>query len=219
MDHEATAPQGEGSIPPIVLFVDDDRDTLAMYSGYFESHGLWTVTATDPSEALAVVGELAPNLVVADIGFGDQPLGLELVSRVKTDERLAFTPIMVLSGRPKEELRQSRSNGADVVLSKPCPPQSLLEQAQHLLTVSRELGARSRAITERGRQQRQRSDEVMASADRLAPIRRCPKCQAVLEWVERATLEGQEYDYFNWCSNGCGLYCYKPRSQDWLKLA
>jgi hypothetical protein len=63
-------------------------------------------------QALAVVGELAPNLVVADIGFGDQPLGLELVSRVKTDERLAFTPIVVLSGRPKDELQQSRSNGA-----------------------------------------------------------------------------------------------------------
>jgi CheY-like chemotaxis protein len=222
MEHDASV-QGAGSVPPIVLFVDDDPDTLELYSGYFESQGLWTVTATDPSEALAVVSELKPNLVVADIGFGDQPRGLELISHLRADDRLPYTPIMVLSGRPKDELRQSRSNGADLVLAKPCPPQTLLERGRHLLNVSRELRERSRATTERGRQQRERSDDLMAqakeSASRVVPIRRCPSCQGMLEWVERATLEGQEYDYFHWCRNGCGLYCYKPRSQDWIKLA
>src|SRR5690349_18873057 len=121
MNQDATTAHGGDPIPPIVLFVDDDPDTLELYSGYFESHGMWTVTATDPSEALAVVGELKPNLVVADIGFGDQPRGLELISHLKADDALPYIPIMVLSGRSKDELRQSRSNGADLVLSKPCP--------------------------------------------------------------------------------------------------
>jgi hypothetical protein len=34
------------AIPPIVLLVDDDRDTLDMYSTHFEREGLWVASAT-----------------------------------------------------------------------------------------------------------------------------------------------------------------------------
>ena len=49
--------------------------------------------------------------------------------------------------------------------------------------------------------------------------RACPKCGSALEWLERGTISGVEYDYYRWCLKGCGLYCYDRRAGDWIKLA
>jgi DNA-binding response OmpR family regulator len=193
-------------VPPIILLVDDDRDTLDLYGGYFEEHGLWVVKATDPDDALAVAVELNPNLVVADLGFADQLLGIELVARLKGDQQLQMTPVIVLSGRSQDELQESRRRGADVVLPKPCPPQTLLDRVQHLLTASRGLREGGPYTIER-------------RAHRAALLPRCPSCGILLEWIERSTLDGQEYDYFEWCKNGCGLYCYNRETQRWIKVA
>jgi DNA-binding response OmpR family regulator len=209
-------------VPPIILFVDDDRDTLDLYGGYFETNGLWVVTTTDPDEAMEVAVDLGPNLIVADLGFADQALGIEFVCQVKADEQLRATPVIVLSGRPKEDLQESRRCGADIVVPKPCPPQDLLDRARTLLRVSRELRERSHAAAERGQAQREQTATILGRGGELtnrAVVRRCPSCATPLEWAERAKLEGEEYDYFRWCPSGCGLYCYKPGSGHWIKLA
>ena len=211
------------AVPPIVLFVDDDQDTLDLYGGYFETSGLWVARSTHPSDAIDVVGELKPNLIVADIGFGDEPLGLHFVKRLKTDDALSAMPVIVLSGRPIEELRELERVGADVVLRKPCPPQTLLDRAKQLLLASRELRARAQAVLEKSEQQRAHANALIGRveelADPLSKVRPCPSCGSLLEWSERGTLEGQDYDYFHWCREGCGLYCYRLMSKDWIKLA
>lgn len=211
------------AVPPIILFVDDDQDTLDLYGGYFETSGLWVAKSTHPVDAIEVVGDLKPNLIVADIGFDDEPLGLHFVKRLKADDILSATPVIVLSGRPVNELLELERVGADVVLSKPCPPQTLLDRARQLLEVSRELRARSQAVLDKSEQRRQRANAWMERRDEpvdpLSKVRRCPSCGSPLDWVERGTLEGQEYDYFHWCRQGCGLYCYRPASKDWIKLA
>ena len=57
-------------VPPIVLLVDDDRDTREMYSMFFESSGMCVATAANPGEAMDAVEQLQPDVVVTDIGFG-----------------------------------------------------------------------------------------------------------------------------------------------------
>src|SRR3982750_1939830 len=86
------------SLPPIVLLVEDDRDTLDMYSSYLESAGLWVATATSPSAGQAHARELRPNLLVTDIRFGGEPTGIDLVHAIKQDVQTAHIPILVLSG-------------------------------------------------------------------------------------------------------------------------
>lgn len=212
------------SFPPIVLLVDDDRDTLDMYSSYLESAGLWVATATNPTEGQAHVRELRPNLLVTDIGFGGQQTGVDLIHAVKHDAQTAHIPIMVLSGTAVEELPAETRREADLVLLKPVLPDVLLTRGQTLMRSSATLRARSTAALDRAYSlldqnlaARRRMRESVESLGKRA--RACPKCGATLEWLERGTIGGVEYDYYRWCLKGCGLYCYDRRAGDWIKLA
>jgi CheY-like chemotaxis protein len=212
------------SLPAIVLLVEDDRDTLDMYSSYLESAGLWVATATSPSEGQAHARELRPNLLVTDIGFGGERTGIDLVHAIKQDVQTAHIPILVLSGTAVEELPPETQREADLVLLKPVMPDVLLDRGQALMKASTTLRARGSAALERASSlldqnlaARQRGREFIEKLGKRA--RACPKCGSSLEWLERGTISGIEYDYYRWCRKGCGLYCYDRRAGDWIKLA
>src|SRR4051812_16759680 len=57
MEPTVNTPTGHDAIPPIILLVDDDRDTLDMYSIFFESAGMWVATADSPGVALETIAE------------------------------------------------------------------------------------------------------------------------------------------------------------------
>jgi CheY-like chemotaxis protein len=212
------------SIPPIVLLIDDDRDTLDMYSSYLESAGFWVATATNPTDGQAHARELRPNLLVTDIGFGGQRTGVDLIHAIKQDAETAYIPIMVLSGTPVEDLPAETRREAALVLLKPVMPDVLLSRGQQLIVAGASLRVRSAAAVERAHTL---LDENLAARERIRESvenlgkrpRACPKCESPLEWLERRTISAVEYDYYRWCLNGCGLYCYDRRAGDWIKLA
>jgi CheY-like chemotaxis protein len=219
--HEGAA---GGSLPDIVLLVEDDRDTLEMYSSYLESAGLWVATATNPTEGQSHARELRPNLLVTDIGFGGQLTGVDLVRAIKRDQQTANIPVMVLSGTAVEDLPSDMQDEADLVLLKPVMPDELLNRGKALIGSGAKVRTRSMAA-------RQRTcslvDQTLATRERCQEFveklskwpRPCPNCASRLEWLERGTIGGVEYDYYHWCLNGCGLYCYDRRAADWVKLA
>jgi CheY-like chemotaxis protein len=218
--HEETAE----SLPPIVLLVEDDPDTLDMYSSYLESAGWWVATATNPIEGRAHARELRPNLLVTDIGFAGQPTGGEFVHAIKHDVQTAHIPVMVLSGTAIEDLPAETQREADLVLLKPVMPDVLLTRGEALIAASATLRARTNAALERSYSlldqnlaARERGREFVEKIGRRA--RPCPQCGSALEWLERGTISGIEYDYHHWCLNGCGLYCYDRRAGSWIKLA
>ncbi len=206
-------------VPPIVLFVDDDQDTLDLYGSYFDEAGLWVVATADPVEAFLTAAELKPNLIVADIGFADRPAGIELVCALKADEQLRSTPIIVVSGRPRDELKASADCGAEVVLSKPVPPQALLERARALLERACDLREQSQRWLERSHAEQARSTAILGQSAAFSKQRRCPTCGSLLEWIESGTIEGVEYDYFHRCARGCGLFCFERLTGRSIKLA
>jgi hypothetical protein len=46
-----------------------------------------------------------------------------------------------------------------------------------------------------------------------------PQCRSALDWIERGTIGGIEYDYCHWCPKACGLFCYDRTAGEFLKLA
>ena len=126
------------AVPPIVLLVDDDRDTLEMYHAYFESSGLWVSTCMVPTEAVDAVDELQPDIVVTDVGFAGRPDGADFVHTLKNAEATRGIPIIVLTGRDRDHLPAGLLAAADLCLVKPVFPDTLLEQVQALLQRSRE---------------------------------------------------------------------------------
>jgi CheY-like chemotaxis protein len=190
----------QAALPPIVLMVEDDPDMLDMYSTYFESDGVWMATAVSPDEGLGAVEELRPDVVITDIGFGGQPDGVDFVHMLKERPETRNIPLIVLTGLPAADLPETMRHGADLFLRKPVPAQALLVNVRRLMESSGTLRARA------------------ANARVEAVKSRCPACRGPLEWVERASLEGREYDYYRPCPRGCGLYCFEPGARKWVKL-
>ncbi len=222
MTHAARAAASD-DLPPIVLLVEDDADTLAMYATYFESSGVWVATSTRPAEALDAVQELKPDVVVTDLGFQGEPLGVDLVHTLKTAEPVRDIPLIVLSGQSLENLPPDTRAEADLCLVKPVLPDRLLASVRELIVQARELRKRSETARAKASELIPRSDELIRKAQSLAPLpagtRACPECAKPLEWVERGRIGGVTYDYYRWCLKGCGLYCYDRDAARWVKLA
>ena len=211
------------ALPPIVLLVDHDRDMLDTYSACFENAGLWIATAADPDEGLAAVDELKPDLVVTD-GYVGEQRGAAFVQALKHDADREPVPVIVLTGQPSDHVSPGISRDADLLLVKPVLPETLLTGVRQVIAVAHELRQRSERVFHRGRQQLETPSQLASeSADiskRAEPVRRsCPRCGVSLKWSERGTIGGLQYDYYDWCRHGCGLFCYEANAQRWLKLA
>jgi len=205
--------------PSIVLFVDDDSDTLDMYAAYFEMSGLWVAKSTTPADALSRVAELRPDLVVTDMGFAGRQAGIDFVSRLKTDDDTRGIPIIVLTGRGLEQVPAVTRSQADLCLVKPVLPDALLMDVQRLIALShtlrdrcaraRESAAAKGGVAEAPTPRRARAEQR---------DRPCPGCQGTLEWIERGRVAGADYDYYRWCAQGCGLYCFDCAAGKWVRL-
>jgi CheY-like chemotaxis protein len=215
------ASSAKAGFPPIVLLVEDDRDTREMYSAFFELSGVWVAQSTAPREALGSVTELRPDLIITDVGFSGSPAGADLVHVLKSRPETRDIPVIVLSGRSAEEIPPATREAAELCLVKPVLPDVLLAHARALIERSQGVGDRSDAAREQAAALR---DPAMtpATAQTSGSVpepRGCPQCSTPLVWVERQRLEGIEYDYYRECPTGCGLYCFDCTAGRWVTLA
>jgi diguanylate cyclase (GGDEF)-like protein len=119
-----------------ILVVDDraiNREflgTLLSYAGYE------VVQASDGAEALALVRERAPDLVITDVLMPVMD-GVEFAERVHADPAIAQTPIIFYTAtyRATEARKLGESCGVHTVLAKPAEPNEILQ------TVAAALGA------------------------------------------------------------------------------
>lgn len=120
-----------------VLVVDDDPVILRLLEVNFEMEGYDVLSATDGEEAVRRALEERPDLMVCDIMMPNVN-GLEVVERLRADERTRTMPIVLLSAKAQAvEVRKGLEVGADEYLTKPFDPLDLVERVQALLTKSR----------------------------------------------------------------------------------
>ena len=119
--------------PPVVLIVDDDEDSLAMYGIGLLAMGFQPVTAATGEEALARAREIQPDAVVADVSLPGIS-GLDLTRRLRNDARTKNTAIVVLTGHAALSVRdQAGAAGCDRFLVKPCLPDALAFEVRDAL--------------------------------------------------------------------------------------
>jgi DNA-binding response OmpR family regulator len=212
------------TLPPIVLLVEDDHDMLDMYSTYFEADGVWMATAETPDEGLGAIEELRPDIDITDVGFDGEPRGVTFVQTIKERADTCDIPLIVLTGLPTTDLPAEMRHVADLFLRKPVPADTLLLNVRRLLESSHTLRARGDRARARVPPLVKKSSELVNRSRAIgnqveAAVSRCPACRQPLEWVERGSIEGREYDYYHWCLRGCGLYCFDRTAATWIKLA
>jgi CheY-like chemotaxis protein len=116
-----------------VLVVDDDADALNMVRELLESAGATVTTALSADEALAIIVERPPDLLLSDIGMPAMD-GFELIRRVrKLPRSIRHVPAAALTAyaQPEDRTRALRS-GFQAHLAKPIDPRELLTAVEKL---------------------------------------------------------------------------------------
>ncbi|HYR94724.1 MAG TPA: response regulator [Methylomirabilota bacterium] len=102
-----------------ILFVDDEEQIRKLLSTYLTRQGYEVAVATDGYEALKVVRQRAPSLVITDVGMPNMN-GFELTRRLRADHKTARIPVLMLSARKEaDDVLTGYSEGADEYVAKP----------------------------------------------------------------------------------------------------
>ncbi|HEY9884266.1 MAG TPA: response regulator transcription factor [Thermosynechococcaceae cyanobacterium] len=120
-------------MPLTILVADDDLGTRLSIGDYLQTIGYLVVSAENGQEALKLVEEYQPHLVVTDITM-PQMDGYELVSRIRQRPTSRLLPVVFLTARndTQERIRGYQA-GCDVYLSKPFELQELGAVVRNLL--------------------------------------------------------------------------------------
>src|SRR5262245_33784422 len=106
-----------------ILLVDDEASIQRAVGPLLRSRGYDVETAGTGAEALALVGERTPDLIVLDLGLPDME-GTEVCRRIRKGSKV---PIVVLSARGAEADKVNALDlGADDYVTKPFGPEELL---------------------------------------------------------------------------------------------
>jgi DNA-binding response OmpR family regulator len=116
-----------------ILVVEDDPDIAELAERYLSKAGFVTERASSGRDALDAIALKAPDAVVLDLML-PQVDGLEICRRVRSDERTAHVPIIMLTARAEESERiVGLELGADDYLAKPFSPNELVARVRALL--------------------------------------------------------------------------------------
>jgi len=120
-------------MPLTILVADDDLGTRLSIGDYLNAIGYLVVSAEDGQEALKLVEEYQPHLVITDITM-TQMDGYELVSRIRQRPTSLLLPVVFLTARNNTQERiRGYQAGCDVYLSKPFELQELGAVVRNLL--------------------------------------------------------------------------------------
>ena len=111
---------------PTVLVVEDDLANRVLLMRLLERAGYRAVTADDGPSGLAAAFEIAPDLVLLDVGLPGMD-GLEICRRLRADPRTVGLPVVLLTGRTSiDDVVAGLDAGADDFLAKPFHEAELL---------------------------------------------------------------------------------------------
>jgi len=116
----------------VVLLVQPHDDTRQMYTEFLLHHGFSVFERTSADDALKLAS--LADVIVTGILLDGGVDGVELVTRVRDDDRTKRTPIIVLTAcvTPVDRSRAEQA-GCDVFLAKPCLPEELLREVRRML--------------------------------------------------------------------------------------
>src|SRR5678815_2080889 len=116
-----------------LLIVEDDRPIAELLKHHFTSAGYTVTTTAVGDEALILIDEVKPDLVILDWMI-EGISGIEVCRRLRRSPATANLPIMMLTARGEEDDRvRGLETGADDFVTKPFSPKELIARANALL--------------------------------------------------------------------------------------
>jgi two-component system sensor histidine kinase/response regulator len=118
-----------------ILIVDDAEDTVELLRKRFRAEGYDTSEAFNGEEALNMVPEYDPDLIVLDVMMPKID-GYEVCQRLKADEKTKYIPVLMLTAKGEVEHKVKGLNiGADDYMGKPFDYKELSARVRSLLSI------------------------------------------------------------------------------------
>jgi DNA-binding NarL/FixJ family response regulator len=176
-------------MPLTILIVDDDLGIRLSVSDYLELAGYSVVMSENGQNALAMVNQHQPHLIVTDVTM-PQMDGYELIRQVRRQPAFRLLPVIFLTARTNTDERiKGYQLGCDAYLPKPFELNELTAVVRNLLERSQMMESEWRL-----RMRSTESDEEMPLPDkskaRLA-LDLTPREQDVLAELVEGLSNGQ----------------------------
>jgi len=114
--------------PPLVLVVDDSVTVRKVTSRLLERNGMNVITAKDGVDAMSMLEEHTPDLMLLDIEMPRMD-GFEVATHVRNDPRLKDMPIIMITSRTgQKHQNRAMAIGVNDYLGKPYQESVLLER-------------------------------------------------------------------------------------------
>ena len=117
-----------------VLIAEDNAVNRELLRELLELRGYTVIEACDGQEALRMIAQAQPELLLLDIGMPIMD-GFAVIQRIRENPRLAKLPVVAVTAyamRGDEE--RILNSGFDGYLSKPVSPSSLTEELDRVFT-------------------------------------------------------------------------------------
>ena len=115
-----------------ILIVDDEPNILMYLDFLMRKEGYTVFVARDGAEAIKIIDEDNPQIVVLDIMMPNVD-GYEVCQYIKNDESRKATKVIFLSAKSKkEDIDKGYEMGADLYLTKPFSTRELVKEVKTL---------------------------------------------------------------------------------------
>ena len=102
-----------------ILIADDHEDNVELLRARLEARGYTTLSAKDGEEALRLVVEARPDLVLLDVMM-PKYTGIEVAGMIRANKELPFIPIIMQTALDSaEQIVEGLDAGADDYITKP----------------------------------------------------------------------------------------------------
>jgi len=128
---------GSEEVSATVLYVEDNADNRMLVRRILMSEGFSVLEAGSAAEALAVVQNNTPDLILMDINMPDID-GYTLTTRLKATTQLSGVPVIALTANVmRGDRERSLEAGCDGYIQKPIDVDNLPNQIRRFLALKR----------------------------------------------------------------------------------